>query len=59
MNLDEHQSEGKKGYQAPKLAIISLRPEEAVLGHCKSLTGGANFTVFGCTPIGACNSIGS
>jgi hypothetical protein len=27
--------EGKPGYQAPQVVRVSLRPEEAVLGHCK------------------------
>ncbi len=51
--------DGKKPYAPPQLTTISLRPEEAVLGHCKTLSGGGNQSLFGCTPIGACNSIGS
>ncbi len=35
---DERQS--KKAYEAPKLTVISLRPEEAVLGHCKTASTG-------------------
>jgi len=35
--------EGKRQYSSPQLTTISLRPEEAVLGACKSLnTGGHN-----------------
>lgn len=26
----------KKKYEQPKVTVISLRPEEAVLGHCKN-----------------------
>jgi hypothetical protein len=26
----------KKTYEPPRVMVISLRPEEAVLGHCKS-----------------------
>jgi hypothetical protein len=26
----------KRMYEAPKVKVISLRPEEAVLGHCKN-----------------------
>jgi hypothetical protein len=26
----------KKAYEPPRVTIVSLRPEEAVLGHCKS-----------------------
>jgi len=36
----DHESkllEGKKTYEPPRLTNISLRPEEAVLGHCKVL----------------------
>jgi hypothetical protein len=39
MNCDLTQSESKKAYEAPKLTTISLRPEEAVLGACKTATG--------------------
>jgi hypothetical protein len=42
MNQKINQSDEKKPYEAPKLTTISLRPEEAVLGHCKvSGSGGA------------------
>jgi hypothetical protein len=37
MNREQSQPEGKKPYQPPQLTSISLRPEEAVLGHCKIL----------------------
>jgi hypothetical protein len=40
MNHEPNQSEGKKQYAAPTLTTISLRPEEAVLGHCKTPSGG-------------------
>jgi hypothetical protein len=30
----------KKTYESPKLTRISLRPEEAVLAHCKTQSGG-------------------
>jgi hypothetical protein len=30
----------KEIYEPPQLTAISLRPEEAVLGHCKSTTSG-------------------
>lgn len=48
----------KKHYDAPMVTRISLRPEEAVLGNCKSLSssgpvGGA------CTSVGPCRTIGS
>ena len=33
---DQDGSREKKGYEPPKVTVISLRPEEAVLGHCKN-----------------------
>jgi hypothetical protein len=39
MNRELTQSESKKPYETPRLTTISLRPEEAVLGHCKTATG--------------------
>jgi hypothetical protein len=54
-NHEEH----KKPYDSPRLTTISLRPEEAVLGHCKSPSGGGNNTFGTCQPIGICNSVGS
>jgi len=29
----------KKQYEPPKVTMIGLRPEEAVLGNCKSASG--------------------
>jgi hypothetical protein len=48
----------KKKYQPPQLAKISLRPEEAVLGHCKtpSVAGPVSFS---CTAVGPCRTVGS
>lgn len=31
--------DGKMKYEAPRLTVISLRPEEAVLGNCKTMSG--------------------
>jgi hypothetical protein len=36
MNREMNLSGGKKPYEPPQLMTISLRPEEAVLGHCKT-----------------------
>lgn len=33
---DEIRSTQKKIYEPPRMTVISLRPEEAVLGNCKS-----------------------
>jgi hypothetical protein len=40
MDLEPKQAESKKTYEPPQLTTISLRPEEAVLGHCKTASGG-------------------
>jgi hypothetical protein len=39
MNQGLNQADEKKPYDPPQLKTISLRPEEAVLGHCKTSTG--------------------
>jgi hypothetical protein len=57
---EEHGSEQpmKRKYETPAVTRISLRPEEAVLGHCKSLT--ATGPVGGtCNAVGNCHNIGS
>jgi len=58
MNRELNQAEGKKQYEPPQLTKISLRPEEAVLGHCK-IAGGAGPVSASCQPIGVCPSQGS
>jgi hypothetical protein len=40
MNHELKQAEGKRAYEPPKLTNISLRPEQAVLGACKTLNSG-------------------
>jgi hypothetical protein len=58
MNHDLRNADPKKPYEPPKVTTISLRPEEAVLGHCKnaSATGPAQGT---CNAIVPCGSFGS
>lgn len=57
---DQNGSREKKGYEPPKITVISLRPEEAVLGNCKnaSSSGPAGAA---CNQIagGACHGHGS
>jgi hypothetical protein len=49
---------GKKQYETPKITVISLRPEEAVLGNCKSAThAGPSQTA--CANVGGCTPLGS
>ena len=55
---DDIGPEKKKKYEPPAFSVISLRPEEAVLGHCKSASIGG--PVHGlCTNLPACSSVGS
>jgi hypothetical protein len=58
MNYEPNPLDGKKQpYQPPKIITISLRPEEAVLGHCK-LSGSAGPTTGSCVVL-FCSSLGS
>jgi len=34
-NSNESEKNERKPYEAPKIVRVSLRPDEAVLGHCK------------------------
>jgi hypothetical protein len=56
MNSELSQADGKKPYEPPRVQTISLRPEEAVLGHCKTSTGGG--VNIGCQFF-TCSSVGS
>ena len=63
MNQELNGSDGRKPYEAPQLTTISLRPEEAVLGHCK-ISGGSGPAGNGLTGpceilLGGCMSLGS
>ena len=55
---DQNTKATKGTYKAPEVVRVSLRPEEAVLGHCK-VTGSAGAASAGChTPV-ACRTQGS
>ena len=56
MNQNIRDADPKKPYEPPKVTTISLRPEEAVLGHCK--TSGQNFPGLPCAAQ-VCSSFGS
>ena len=58
MNHKINQAEGRKPYEPPQLTTISLRPEEAVLSHCKTSVGGT-FTLNSGHAFGLCKSQGS
>jgi hypothetical protein len=49
--------ESLKTYEPPRIIRVSLRPEEAVLGHCK-IPGSAGPVSASCTST-ACMSFGS
>jgi hypothetical protein len=48
----------KKKYEQPTVTVISLRPEEAVLGHCKN-SGMSGPVGTNCTAVGSCRTPGS
>jgi len=57
MDHEQDHADGRKPYEPPQLVTISLRPEEAVLGSCKTSTG-----MDGCgTPCASflCQNVGS
>ena len=55
----EPNGEQKKTYMKPEAVRISLRPEEAVLGNCKSTAAAGPGGSSNCTPVGPCFSLGS
>jgi hypothetical protein len=58
MDFELNQVDGKKPYEPPQLVTINLRPEEAVLGHCKISGGGGGPTPPTCAAL-FCMTIGS
>ena len=58
MNHELNEGEGKKLYVPPQVTEISLRPEEAVLGHCKIAGGGGGPSPPTCSAV-FCMSLGS
>jgi hypothetical protein len=56
MDQEVNMTGANKPYEPPRLTTISLRPEEAVLGHCK--TSGSSFPGFPCTAF-VCSNVGS
>jgi len=61
MDVEVTQSDTRKPYTPPHVTVISLRPEEAVLGHCKISGGsGPSGTAGPCDIfLAGCRSIGS
>ena len=50
---------GRKPYAKPELRRVSLRPEEAVLGACKTIAGTASGGAGGSCSIVSCQNQGS
>jgi hypothetical protein len=50
--------DGNGIYEAPRVIRVALRPEEAVLGHCK-VAGGAGVFGPGCKSVVPCRTPGS
>lgn len=48
----------KEPYESPRVSVISLRPEEAVLGSCKN-SSSAGPVGGSCTAVGQCRVPGS
>lgn len=57
MDQQLNEAESRRVYEPPQLTTISLRPEEAVLGHCK--ISGQSGAGSACSLVGFCPSAGS
>jgi len=55
--IQQEKTGRKAAYEAPKVIAVNLRPEEAVLGHCK-IAGSAGPVSGSCRTL-SCKSIGS
>jgi hypothetical protein len=61
MNKQNDKRKDKKArgsYEKPKVVRVSLRPEEAVLGHCK-IAGSAGAVAASCRSVVVCRTLGS
>jgi len=58
MKDEDNNRPPKQEYARPMVTRISLHPEEAVLGNCKSLSSSGPVGG-GCTSVGSCRTIGS
>lgn len=57
-NLEKAPRSSRRKYEPPTLVKISLRPEEAVLGNCKTARV-AGPVSFSCSAVGPCRTVGS
>ncbi len=55
----QEQQQQKKRYVKPKLRQVDLRPEEAVLGNCKTAGTSGPGGAGACVMVGACSTQGS
>jgi len=58
MKEEAEVSHKRKPYESPELVMISLRPEEAVLGNCKN-SSSAGPVSGSCATVPHCMTIGS
>jgi hypothetical protein len=58
MKDDPGNGTDRRVYRPPELVVISLRPEEAVLGNCKTMTS-AGPVSGSCASLGSCHTVGS
>ena len=58
MEPDDTKRQPKKPYQRPVLQQVTLRPEEAVLGACKTAGSSGPVSATCSVPV-SCSSIGS
>jgi hypothetical protein len=59
MKNSEGEIKQKKPYTKPEITLIDLRPEEAVLGNCKTSGSGGPGSIGNCAPVGNCFGQGS
>jgi hypothetical protein len=59
METQEQNAEEKKPYIKPEAKRFPLRPEEAVLGNCKSSVSAGQNGASNCVSFGICNVQGS
>lgn len=60
MNIDngDHPKSRKKPYRRPEMLVVALRPDEAVLGACKTASANGPGSKGSCSPA-ICRSRGS
>jgi len=60
METQNQGREARRVYQAPVMALVQLRPEEAVLSACKTSSTGSSPSFTPCSePAVPCSTIGS